>query len=256
MKYALLGNKLGHSKSKLIHEFLYKKLNYSDTYDLIEVDKSNLNEYIEMLKNGKYQGFNITIPYKTEILKYVDEMSFEVKKINACNTIIYEDNKIKAYNTDYFGFRESIKKYDLTNKLCYIMGNGGASKAVIEVLLDLNANVVSICRNKNNKSKVEEIFFEEANNIKGYMLINATPLGMYPNINDELLVSKKTINNFDIVYDLIYNPEKTNFLKSSNNITINGIDMLIFQAIYAFSIWKKIDVNDIIKYKDCIKEVF
>lgn len=255
MKYGLLGKKLSHSMSKKIHEFIYDKLNLDDSYELIETNEEDLEIYINKLRTKEYAGFNVTIPYKISIMKYLDKISDEAKKIKACNTIYLENGLVVGCNTDYFGFIDSIKEFEVQNKKGYIMGSGGAALACLTALNDLGGKVSLIARNE-QKAKLycDDVTNFNNQNISGYFLINCTNFGMYPILEDSTLLDKNIINKFTWVYDCIYNPKETSLLKAfKKDSKKNGLDMLILQALYAFKIWKNIDL-DFDYYLKIIKE--
>jgi shikimate dehydrogenase len=148
-KYALIGEKLSHSHSPLLHSEIFKDLNIDATYELLEVKEDELSKVIDNLKKGIYSGYNVTIPYKKVIMKYLDVITDEAKAIGAVNTISYKDGKVIGYNTDYYGFKETVinNNIDVLNKDCYILGTGGASLAVEHVILDLGGKVIKVSRN-------------------------------------------------------------------------------------------------------------
>lgn len=250
--YGLLGEKLSHSLSPEIHNELLKAMEKQGVYKLFEIDKNSLLDFVKAIKLLKVNGCNVTIPYKKDIIKYIDEVSQEAKDIGAINTIYLKDNKLYGYNTDYFGFGYMLKKanIEVNGKSAVILGNGGAAQAVLHFLLDNSINEIYIVtRNKNKESiklnNVNIISYEELKYIKGDIIINTTPVGMYPNINISP-VEKEIVANFQDVVDLIYNPMETLFLTYANELkknSISGLYMLIGQAAKAQEIWnnKKIE---------------
>lgn len=251
--YGLLGEKLSHSISPEIHSEILKLMNKDGGYKLFEVNRDRLKEFAEALKLLKIKGCNVTIPYKKDIMKYVDFISDEAKKIGAINTISLNEGKLYGYNTDYFGFGYMLKvnNIEVNDKVVVILGNGGASRAVLHYLIDNNAKEVYIVSRNPKKDdflleNVKLISYEELKSLKGDILINSTPVGMYPNI-EESPVSKEVINNFDALVDLIYNPMETKFLsygKELNKINVGGLYMLIGQAAKAQEIWQDTDINE------------
>ncbi|MDU5106996.1 shikimate dehydrogenase [Clostridium sp.] len=251
--YGLLGEKLSHSLSPEIHNEILKQINIAGGYKLFEVNKDRLSDFAEALKLLKIKGCNVTIPYKKDIMKYVDFISDEAKKIGAINTISLNEGKLYGYNTDYFGFGYMLKvnNIEVNDKVVVILGNGGASRAVLHYLIDNNAKEVYIVSRNPKKDdflleNVKLISYEELKSLKGDILINSTPVGMYPNI-EESPVSKEVINNFDVLVDLIYNPMETKFLsygKELNKINVGGLYMLIGQAAKAQEIWQDTDINE------------
>ena len=173
---------------------------------------------------------NITVPYKKTFFDKLDYISDEAKEIGAINLLYIKDNKFYGDNTDYYGFKYTLTKNDIDvkNKKIAVIGKGGASASVYKVLKDMGAEDITFYF---RKDKLSEIEFPE--NLRGDIIINTTPVGMYPNINDNL-VSEGILKNFKIAIDLIYNPIETKFLKIAreNGLkTINGMDMLIEQAL-------------------------
>ena len=218
--FGLLGEKLTHSYSKIIHEAI------DGEYHLFEVSKENFDDF--MIKRD-FDAINVTIPYKEMVIPYLDFIDEKALKIKAVNTIVNKNGKLFGYNTDYDGFKYIIEKngYDVYNKKCLILGTGGTSKTVKEVLCDLNASkVLKASRNgKDGALKYEDINYNDFDYI-----INTTPVGMYPNINNSI------IGNVNVkgIIDVIYNPYRTLLLQeNSDKLVTNGLDMLIYQAIKA-----------------------
>lgn len=248
--YGLLGRKLGHSFSPIINDVILRELNINGFYGLFEVEEDKLKIAFEGFKVLKIKGINVTIPYKIKTMELVDDLSSEAQKIGSINTIKFADGYSIGYNTDYFGFIASLSKYniDVKNKTIYVLGTGGASRAVIQALKDLNSKqIIAVTRNKNRKDlDVELINYNElSKEICGDILINCTPLGMYPNV-DNSPVEKDFISNFSIVYDLIYNPKETILIKWAKQFNIpsyNGMAMLVYQAIKSQEIWNEIKID-------------
>lgn len=240
MKYALIGEKLGHSLSKILHEKYFEIKGSNSSYDLIEIKKENFDlEFKKLLAKG-YDGINVTIPYKKDVIPYLDYLSPEAEKIGAVNTIKPENGRLCGYNTDFFGIIKTFERYkiEIENKDVVILGTGGASAAVKTACLHLKAkSVVFVSRKRKIHDGILTKTYDDI--ISGDVLINATPVGMYPNI-DACPIEKI---NFSAVFDLIYNPEKTLLLRraaAEGKKAVNGLYMLVSQGIYAQSIWKKI----------------
>lgn len=239
MKFGLLGEKLGHSYSPIIHNYVYDKLNIDASYELIECSKEELSYYITELKKGNYNGFNVTIPYKKVVMELLDEVDEKAHKIGSVNTIYVKDNKVIGTNTDYDGFLKTLEYYnvEVLNKSCYVLGTGGASLAISAVLKDLGGNVTFVSRNP----KDNVISYNELENKNIDILVNTTPVGMYPNI-DQCPVNLNVINNSKVVIDIIFNPKTTKLLKYAKS-DINGLYMLVLQAIKAEEIWQNQSIN-------------
>ena len=217
--YGVLGEKLPHSISPEIHDEIFSLLNINGAYKIFEVEKKDINKLCDSLRILKIKGTNVTIPYKQEVMKYLDSISEEAEKIGAVNTIYLKDGKLYGYNSDYFGFGTIIKKYDveLEGKITMVLGTGGASKAVVTYLLDKGVKkIYLVSRNHKNESdykddRVEYTTYEEIEEIKGDVIINTTPVGMYPKTGVSP-VGENIIKNFDTLVDIIYNPRVTEFL--------------------------------------------
>ena len=250
--YGLIGEKLSHSFSPEIHKFIFNKINIEGEYNLIEIPKDEIKNIKETLKKLDIKGVNVTIPYKETVIKDLDFVSEEAKKIGAVNTIFNKNNKLLGYNTDYYGFKYMLEYKDINvfNKKVMVLGTGGASKAVVTYLLDNGAKeIIIVSRNKKQLYKdiknIKVLTYDEINDIEGYALINTTPVGMYPNINN-FPVSFEVIEKFDVLIDLIYNPLKTKFLEigmEKGKVTCDGLMMLVLQAIKAEEIWQEKSID-------------
>ena len=235
MKYALLGEKLGHSFSPIIHKEIFKDFNIDAEYELKEIKKEEIKDTLDLLKKGIYSGYNVTIPYKREVMQYLDYITPEAMAIGAVNTIAYKDGKLIGYNTDYYGFKEEVlfNKIDVNDKECYILGTGGASLALNKALKDLGGIVYFVSREPKNDNTIS---YSELKNKKPYLIVNSTPVGMYPNVDASPLDKEVTLKA-NYVMDIIFNPLQTKLLKDANS-TMNGLFMLVGQAIKAEEIWQ------------------
>lgn len=253
-RYGLIGKHLGHSFSPKLHEIIFKNSGIYGEYNLFEVPKTNLKHTIEMLRSLEIKGFNVTIPYKVESINYLDEVSREASMIGAINTIKYEDNLLKGYNTDYYGFGALLRKekIEIKNKSAIILGTGGASKSVFHYLN--NNGIKQIIFASRNPSKVKEInpqlntvSYEELNKINSIdIVVNTTPVGMYPN-TDKTPINKEMLSKVNAAVDLIYNPMETTFLKlarESGLKAVNGLYMLVAQGIKSQEIWNNVEFDD------------
>ncbi len=233
-KIYLIAKKLSHSFSPMIHKEL---ADYS--YSLKELEENELELFF---KKREFDGLNVTIPYKTEVIKYLDEISPEAEKIGAVNTILNKNGKLYGYNTDYYGFSYATKNsgVDLFGKDVVIIGSGGASKPVALVCYDMGAKSVRVLSHSENKEGSVEKFYGCD------VLVNATPVGMYPKtMQSPVEVSK--FKNCAFVFDLIYNPSQTKLLidsKKLNKKTVNGLSMLVSQAKMASEIFTDEKIAD------------
>lgn len=230
MRIGLLGEKLSHSLSPLIHNFIYQKLSLKLKYELFEVSEAEVSNFQDYMKENKISAVNITIPYKKNFIENLDFISENAKKISAINLLYLKEDKFYGENTDYFGFKYTLEnnKIDVKGKKIYIIGRGGAALAVHKVLYDLGARDINYLFRKNKNTNIEV-----DKNVFGDIIINATPVGMYPNIDSSPLPDF-AISKFKVAIDLIYNPLQTKFLKIAKENalkTVNGLEMLSEQAI-------------------------
>lgn len=255
MKIALLGKNLTHSYSAIFHNSFFKDNNINANYEIININ--NDKELKEILLNKEYIGFNVTIPYKEKVIEFLDELYGIAKNIKSVNTILRKENKLIGFNTDYNGFIESMKLYNIDplNKETFILGTGGASKACYQALLDLGSNPFLVSREKKEYGKIIS-YNELLNNFDSYYLIvNATPLGMFPNVeNNPLSNIDFNYKNINYAFDLIYNPSITNFMKLGKE-SFNGLYMLCVQAICSLNIWFNLNIEDYLSYYDKFKDV-
>ena len=253
--FGLFGEKLGHSLSPEIHKIIFKEKNIKGTYNLFEIKRENFNKAIDSAKILNIKGVNVTIPYKEDIINQVDFISAEAKRIGAINTVKFLNDKTYGYNTDYYGFGYMIYKGNVKVKDndFYVLGAGGAAKAVISYLEDNMAKSINlVSRNKEEAKKsfkdfnINVIDYKELKSKKGYCIINTTPVGMYPNV-DNSPVDKEIIASFNFAMDIVYNPLETKFLKISKELGLNVVDglyMLVGQGVKAEEIWNDIKIND------------
>lgn len=246
-KFGLVGYPLTHSWSKKYFQEKFNNKNINDaSYELYPIN--SVENIFRLIFNDKsIVGLNVTIPYKEKIIPFLNEFSDEVKKTKAANTLKiehYEDEvSIKAYNTDVFGFEESIKDVlDSGLKNVLVLGTGGASKAVVHVLNKYGTDYTLVSRLKKNS---KTIIYHELNPAvisKFDMIVNTTPVGMYPNSGEKPQVPYHALGSDQILYDLVYNPEKSLFLKEGEKKgckTFNGLKMLHLQAEKSWEIWNK-----------------
>lgn len=242
VEFGLIGKNLSHSFSKkyFTNKFNSEK-NDQYCYNNFEIDDIGLLPKI-IKDNKKIRGINITIPYKESIIPYLNKLSKTAAIIGAVNTIkINKKGHLKGYNTDYYGFKKSISKIIKHHRKALILGNGGASKAVAYALENLNIDYTFVSRTKTTKNLTydelsEELFLEYD------IIINCTPTGTFPNINECPDIPYHFFSTKHIAYDLVYNPEETLFLqkaKKQGALTKNGYEMLVFQAEKAWEIWNK-----------------
>lgn len=234
-KFALIGGRLGHSYSPLIHS---KFGDYE--YELCEVEPDDLET---LLRSGLYDGFNVTIPYKQKVMEFCDEISNDSRRIGSVNTIVRDDSgRLTGYNTDYFGFRYMLEtnRIDPGGQKCVILGSGGSSHTVRTVLEDLGAReIVTVSRTgENNYENMDR-------NFDAQIIINTTPVGMYPN-NLVSLVDLDLFTDCRGVVDLIYNPNRTKLILDAMERGIpctSGLEMLVAQAWEASELFQGTEID-------------
>jgi len=241
IRLGLIGRDISYSFSKDYFTKKFKSEKRPFTYE--NFDMKSISEIENLVKNNiDIAGFNVTIPYKEDIIPYLDKLDKKAKKIGAVNTItISFGGKLKGYNTDCYGFKKSIKPFlKKHHKKALILGTGGASKAIAYTLkkLDIPFDYVSRTQKDGIKFTYNDLSVEDIK--KHTLIINSTPVGTFPNINDYPDIPYEGITDKHLLYDLIYNPEETSFLKLGKQQgakTINGYQMLVFQAEKAWKIW-------------------
>jgi shikimate dehydrogenase len=250
LKYTgLLGNNIQYSQSPQIHNEYYKLNEVDFSYQLFDLVQNEIEGFVENLDNNNIIGFNVTIPYKEQIINFLSQVTYPANKIGAVNTVVLTKGKLIGYNTDYLGFIKSLQVEGIKalkgNAL--IIGNGGAAKSIFFALLDLGIEGIDIAGRSKQKilqqfSKINKfIDLNSIINCSNYdIIINCTPLGgiRHP---EGLPLRLEDISKKNIFYDLNYLPEKTKFLQQGEENgakIINGKNMLKFQAHLAIDIWK------------------
>ncbi|MBO5956811.1 MAG: shikimate dehydrogenase [Bacteroidales bacterium] len=250
--FGLLGKSLGHSFSKDYFTKKFSMLNLNHIYQNIELE--NIADIIPFVKEHKnLKGFNVTVPYKEEIIPFLDEIDPIAKEVSAVNTVkIYEDGMLKGFNTDVIGFGKLLEESQSRRVAespsvneALILGSGGASKAVQYVLRKENIPFRIASRGLELGVRNQELGVSYGViNSTGFspysIIINTTPVGMFPNVNECLELPYSSIEARHVFIDLIYNPEETLFLKKARlkgASTFNGMTMLYEQAEASWRIW-------------------
>ena len=220
MKCGLLGRKLGHSYSPQIHAQL---AGYS--YELFEKEPEELENF---LKSGDFTGLNVTVPYKKDVIPFLDELSPRAKRLGAVNTIVRRDGKLIGHNTDYFGFETMVRNSGLNvaGKKALVLGSGGASNTAVAVLEELGADVVIISRSGGNNYSNLHLHSDAA------LIVNTTPVGMYPKVGASP-IDLDLFPKLEGVLDVVYNPARTQILLDAEKrglVAMNGLLMLVSQA--------------------------
>ena len=251
-KFLVIGNPISHSLSPKLHNYWLKKNNINGTYDKEKLNSNDLEKLILRVKTNEIYGINVTVPFKKEIISYLDELSLEAENTQSVNTIYLNDNKVKGHNTDVDGFQLSLTniKFDVKGKKILILGAGGVVPSIIFSLKKMKALKIIISnRTKAKAEGLKDIFNDlsivdwgEVPNFD--MVINATSLGL--DNKDQINLDFSKVEKGKLYYDVIYNPKETNFLKKAKgmgNKTENGKKMFIYQAAASFKIWHNIYPN-------------
>lgn len=270
----IIGYPLSHTLSPLMHNSVFKKKKMNWEYLVFETKPEDVGPMIKKMRKEKIKGFNVTIPHKHAVMKYLDRIDKAARQIGAVNTVANSGGKLTGYNTDHIGFMQTLKKnrINLKNKKVVMLGAGGAAHAigycinsmkpkefyVFNIDMPMTENLVKKLKLKNvimsdlKPSADKDAIFASAD-----FVINATSVGME---GRKMPYNIKKLKKSCVVYDIIYNPAFTPFLKKAKQLgcrTINGLDMLILQGTEAFKIWtgKKSDYKLITsKLKGCFKK--
>ena len=273
----IIGYPLSHTLSPSMHNFIYQKLGIDVEYKKWEISPNNLKSHIEKINNENFIGANITVPYKEKIVPLLDEIRNEAKFTGAVNTIVKNNNKLIGYNTDVYGIEQTLDiklKNDVINN-AVIFGAGGAAKAAFFVLLQRGLNNLTIVnRTKSNAlkmiSKFNNVNFDqtiitlnEKSQIKSAclsadLIINTTILGMKGSGYEDISPIDSTfIDSNSVIFDMVYNPTKTQLIKIAlerNANIIEGLNMLVYQAIKSIELWTGIRPSFDDMYSKC-KEI-
>ena len=254
-KYIVIGNPIDHSLSPELHNYWFKQNNIDGIYDKEKLSEKNLKNFFLKIRNKEISGANITVPFKRDVIPYLDDLSVEARNTQSVNTIYLKDNKIIGHNTDIDGFMMAIKdtNYDVANKRALILGAGGVVPSIIFALYKMKITEIFLCNRTRSKAENLKNLFENlkiidwGENSNPHMIINATSVGLKQEDKFDLDFSKFT--NADFFYDVIYNPNETNFLKIAKSLgkkSENGKKMFIYQAAMSFKVWHSIqpEVND------------
>ena len=244
--YLVIGNPIDHSLSPELHNFWIKNANINAIYEKKKTDKSELQKIVNDIRKGELAGVNVTVPYKEEIIKFLDVLSPEAKKTKSVNTIYKKDNKIIGHNTDIGGFDLAIRHigFKLKDKKILILGAGGVVPSIICALKDSRVSKINLMNRTKSKAEKLKSFFGDikildwGDNCSFDMIINATSLGLKK--TDDVKLDFYKVKEKKLFYDVIYNPRETNFLKKArenSHQTENGKMMFIYQAHQAFTLW-------------------
>ncbi len=245
-KHLIIGNPISHSLSPKIHNYWFEKNKIDGSYEKIAINKNEIKDILQKVKDEYIYGINVTVPYKQSVIPFLESLSEIAEKTNSVNTIFKKDGKIYGDNTDVYGFEKSIinNKIDLKNKTAMVFGAGGVVPSVIIGLKKLKIDKIFLSNRtlenakiiKKNFDFVELVEWGKIENCD--MFINSTSVGLIK--NEKLNLNFGSLNGKKFFYDIIYNPPKTSFLLEAENLghkILNGRDMFLYQAQQAFKLW-------------------
>ncbi len=248
---AVIGWPVRHSLSPVLHNNWLEEHAIRARYELCPVAPAALNEFMSALREGKYVGVNVTLPYKEEVIPYMDETDDMVKAIGAVNTIAVRDGKLVGMNTDVYGFTKNLEESGAfaRTKKATILGSGGASRAVAKALADMGFEQIVICARNRKKAQDVKKIASDVIEITSWLrmpealtgsdlLVNTTSLGMLG--KEALDIDLGSLPDHAVVHDIIYNPLMTRLLvdaQKHNLATVDGLGMLIHQAVPSFEAW-------------------
>jgi shikimate dehydrogenase len=258
-KFAVIGYPLTHSLSPQIHNFAFQNLHIDATYEKIEILPADFDKSILRLKQSDISGFNVTIPFKNQVIGLLDEVDQDAAVVGAVNTVVAHGNHWLGYNTDIAGFIFPLRNTGQHFRKCLVLGTGGAARAVIyalgryyvpgEIMIagrdikkaeDLCAHFRSYINDTTlNHCSIDDVYLR----LQDFdLIVNVTPLGTFPAVEGSVLPDLVNLRAGVVVYDLVYNPIKTRLLRDAEKtgkdvVILNGIEMLLRQAAYSFKIW-------------------
>ena len=244
-KYFVIGNPIDHSLSPKLHNHWFKENKIDAIYEKKKIEENDLKTVFSELKETKINGINVTVPFKKSVIPYLDELSPEADQTQSVNTVILKNNNLVGYNTDISGFGMAIKNlnFNFKDKKVLILGAGGVVPSIILALEKMHVSKINITnRTKERAENIKTLFSNinvlEWGNLPDFdVIINATSLGLN---NENINLDLSKVGKNKLFYDVIYNPEETNFLKEGKklgNLSENGKLMFIYQAVEAFNLW-------------------
>ncbi len=255
--FAVLGHPISHSLSPLMHNAAFRELGLNCRYEALDVDIPQFPAAIRRLIDSGYEGLNITIPLKQAAYSLVNEIDTEARQIGAINTVMIEGGKLSGFNTDSFGLLKSLEpfKSQIKGSACLILGAGGAARAAAFVLNSYFApKRISFASRSPDRAKViaESLQLKNAETLRPFdastrgflesfsLIVNATPVGMYPTIDVSPVPGETVFHNKQIVFDLIYRPLETKLLRQARlagAACVSGLEMFLHQGARAFELW-------------------
>jgi shikimate dehydrogenase len=242
--FAVFGNPIGHSLSPLMHQAALDRMAIKAQY--VPFCVKDIGKAVEGIRGLDIKGVSVTLPYKTEVIKYLDKIDENALRIGAVNTIWNHDGILKGYNTDWLGFVLSLKEdLEIKGKILAVLGAGGAARGIIYGLVQEGGHPIILNRTLSKAKALGKEFgcpfysFSEKEKIEGDILVNTTPLGMYPNTGESPF-PRELLGRFPWVVDIIYNPLKTRLLREAEETgcrTISGLGMFVHQGAEQLKIW-------------------
>ena len=251
-KYLVIGNPIDHSLSPKLHNYWIAQNKIEAIYEKKLVNKNDLKKILDDMREKKISGLNVTVPFKKDVISFLDQLSPEAKETQSVNTIYLKDDKIFGHNTDIVGFKLNIKhiNFDISGKKIFILGAGGVVPSIISALNKMEASDIILSNRtkekaENLKNLFSNIMVVDWGEVPNFdMVINATSVGL--NKKDELGLNFSKVEKNSLFYDVIYNPKNTNFLDNGKKLghkTENGKMMFVYQASAAFEIWHNVKPN-------------
>lgn len=262
---SILGNPVKHSKSPQMHNRSFENLGLDFAYMAFEIEESKLQRAVEAMKILNAKGFNLTMPYKGQVMEFLDEIDRAADMIGSVNTVLNKDGKLIGYNTDGKGFVKSLeeRRVKFKDKKIVILGAGGAARAIaIQLALDSAGEIVIANRTIEKAESITSIINKEIPKVKARsivlnegrlkeelkdakILVNTTSIGMEASLDKSLIKNLDTLHSDLFVSDIIYDPARTKFLSQAERAgckTMNGLGMLVYQGAIAFKIWTELDM--------------
>ena len=248
-KFFVIGNPIDHSLSPKLQNYWLKENNIDATYDKIKLEDFEIKNFIQDIREQKIIGCNVTVPFKKTVIPFLDKLSLEAEQTQSVNTITFDNGDLVGHNTDIAGFDTAIKElnYNLKGKKILILGAGGVVPSIIFALKKMRVQEITISNRTREKAENLKILSNdlkilEWGNLNNFdVLINATSLGLN---NETINLDFSILGPNKLFYDVIYNPNETNFLKTGKQLgykTENGKTMFVYQALEAFKLWHKIE---------------
>lgn len=251
--YGLIGEKLGHSLSEPIHRMAFERLGVEGAYKLIEIPRGQLDQLAGAMRLLGIKGLNVTIPYKQMVMDQLDWIDPQAHRVGAVNTLCLSEGLICGYNTDVMGLRAMLDRNGvrLAGRSAVVLGTGGVAKAAAEVLLSGGVSRLTLVSRRPEAvqpadARINLVDYGDLNALSGHLLVNCTPMGMFPGPAVSP-VDQGVVARFDVLVDTIYNPAETEFLRmgrACHKQVMNGLYMLVAQAMAAQSIWQGREVPD------------